>query len=202
MNKIMSIAVLLTAMTALGGCGGSSGRDALWEKIDRLQTQKNELQSRADKLETENQQLLDQCHSLDSIDPALRLSALDRLDRIEIGSYTRLIDDNKDGTLDTLAVYITPIDQAEDTVKAPGQVRVQLWHLDEAAPQPLVGEWTVSPEQLKTCWGHALTSRYYRLKFDLPQSLGDKTDDLTLKVEFTDYLTGKHLKAQTPIAAQ
>jgi hypothetical protein len=99
-------------------------------------------------------------------------------------------------------VHLEPVDQTNDIVKTPGQVKVSLWHLDPAADEHLLGEWTLSAEQLKTMWGHSLTSRYYRLTFDLPKTMPDKAEDLTVKVEFTDYLTGKVLKAQTPIAAR
>jgi hypothetical protein len=40
---------------------------------------------------------------------------------------------------------------------------------------------------------------YYRLMWDAAAVLPEKLDDLTVKVEFTDYLTGKVLKAQSPL---
>ena len=199
-RKIQMLAVL-TAFCFSVGCGGSSNH-TLWEKIHELQAQKNELESRSEKLEAENQQLVEQCHALDSIDRTIRLSALDRLDRIEIGSRSGLTDENRDGLLDTLAVHLVPIDQAEDTVKVPGQVHISLWHLNPSAEEYLAGEWTVSAEQLKTLWGHSLLGRYYRLKFDLPEGLPNQTEDLTVKVTFTDYLTGKTVKAQKAIGPQ
>lgn len=199
-RKIQTLAVL-TVFGLAAGCGGSSDH-SLWDKIHELQSQKNDLESRSQKLEAENQQLIEQCHALDSIDQPIRLSALDRLDRIEIGSRSGLADENRDGRADTLTVHLEPIDHAEDVIKAPGQVHVSLWCLNPSAEEYLAGEWTVSAEQLKTLWGHSLFGHYYRLKFDLPESLQNKTEDLTVKVTFTDYLTGKTVKAQKAIGPQ
>lgn len=196
-TKIQRV-VLLTAACLLAGCGGSSDH-VLWDKIHDLQSQKNELETRSEKLETENRQLIEQCHALDSIDRDIRLSALDRLDRIEIGKYSGLTDENKDGRYDTLTVHLEPIDQTEDIIKAPGQVKVSLWHLDPSAKEYLLDEWTVTAEQLKTLWGHSLFSRYYRLQFPLPEKVRGITADLTVKVTFTDYFTGKTVTAQKAI---
>jgi len=201
MKKTIRTITCLTVICLMGGCGGSS-RDSLWEKIDELQAQKNELETRAESLEAENQQLIEQSHTLDSINPDIRLSALDRLDRIEIGKHSGLSDENGDGQIDTLRIHLVPIDQTGDVIKAPGQVSVSLWNLNTSAAENLLGEWTVPAEDLKAMWGHSLTGRYYRLKLDLPQALQTESEDLTVKVKFTDYLTGKVLKAQTPIATR
>jgi len=187
---------LLTAVGLLAGCGGSAGDSSLWDKIYRLQDENNQLQARADKLESENQQLLEQCQALDFLDRQIRLSALDRLDRIEIGKHTRLTDENGDGRLDALTVHVIPIDQAEDTVKTPGSMEVSLWQLDPHAEEHLLGQWTVTAQQARTLWGRSLLGRYYRLKFDLPSAAQNHPDDLTVKVTFTDYLTGKTLQSQ------
>lgn len=200
-NRNLTMALLMTT-ALLVGCGSPARDNTLWEKINQLQAQKNELETRAEHLEAENQQLLEQCHALDALDRTVRLSALDRLVRIQIGKHSRLTDQNRDGQIDTLTVHLEPIDQTEDVVKAPGQVKVSLWHLDPQANQHLLGEWILSAEQLKTMWGHSLTGRYYRLTFNLTEPLPDKTEEFTVKIEFTDYLTGKVLTAQTVLAAR
>jgi hypothetical protein len=202
MKKRILTIVLLTAVGLPAGCAGPARDSTLWDKIHQLQAEKNQLQTRTENLEAENQQLLEQCHALDALDPAVRLSALDRLVRIQIGKRSRLTDPNKDGQIDTLIIHLEPVDQAEDIVKAPGEVRVSLWRLEPAADKHLLAEWAVSAEQLKTTWGHSLTGRYYRLTFALPEGMPNKPEDLTVKVEFTDYLTGRILTAQTPITAR
>ncbi|HPY77032.1 MAG TPA: hypothetical protein PLQ45_04245 [Anaerohalosphaeraceae bacterium] len=202
MRKRFLMTGFLAAAGLLAGCGGSAGNSALWEKISRLQEEKNRLETQTERLEAENQQLLEQCSALDALDREIRLTALDRLVHIQIGKRSRLSDQNKDGQIDTLIILLEPVDQAGDIVKSPGQVHVSLWRLDPTAEEYLLAEWALSAEQIKKMWGHSLTGRYYRLTFALPAGVPKKTEDLTVRVEFTDYLTGKILKTQAPVRAR
>ena len=183
----------------LAGCGRSISESSLWEQVRDLQAAKNQLETKTERLEEENRQLLEQCSALAFLDREVRLSALDRLMEIRIARGTALTDENRDGKPETLRVHLEPVDQAGDVVKAPGEVKVSLWYLNPAAGDYLVGEWTVSPEELKTKWGRSLMGTYYRLMWDAAALLPEKPDDLTVKVKFTDYLTGKVLKAQSPL---
>lgn len=189
----------LTAAVWIAGCGSTPSQTALWQQLRNLQAAKNELETKTERLEQENQQLLEQCQALSSLNPALRLSALDRLMQIRLAKGTALTDENRDGTPETLRVHLEPIDQAGDVVKAPGEIHVSLWHLDVSAQEHLLGAWSVSAEELKTKWGRSLLGAYYRLLWNVEAVLPPNAEDLTVKVEFTDYLTGKVLRTQAPL---
>lgn len=191
--------VAMVLLVWLAGCGRPVSESSLWQQVRDLQAAKNQLETKTERLEEENRQLLEQCNALAFLDREVRFSALDRLMEIRLARGTALTDENRDGRPETLRVHLEPVDQAGDVVKAPGEVRVSLWYLNPASGDYLLGEWTVSPEELKTKWGRSLMGAYYRLMWDAAALLPEKLDDLTVKAEFTDYLTGKVLKAQSPL---
>ncbi|MEJ5260897.1 MAG: hypothetical protein WHS88_11985 [Anaerohalosphaeraceae bacterium] len=199
MNQQRVQVLVLAAAVWTAGCTIPPSQTALWQQVRDLQAAKNHLENKAERLEEENRQLLEQCSTLSSLNPDLRLSALDRLMQIRLAKGTALTDENRDGKVETLRVHLEPLDQAGDVVKAPGEIHVSLWHLDVSAQEHLLGAWSVSAEELKTKWGRSLMGAYYRLMWNVEAILPEKACELTVKVEFTDYLTGKVLRTQKPL---
>ena len=70
-----------------------------------------------------------------------------------------------------------------------------MWELKEGAENPLLGKWHVGADELKRLWVGTFMTGYYRLVFDVDESISKK-GELTLKAKFTDYLTGKVLTSQ------
>lgn len=189
------VGCLLTALCFWGGCGGPPN-EPLWQQIDTLNEERNALKSRVDQLETENRTLQAENQTLLAIGEQDHRSALDRLERIVVRDRSGLYDKDQDGRAETLVVYLETIDKAQDRIKAPGRVEVELWDLNRPADKAQLGRWTVEPDQLKTLWSATLMTNYYRLTFDAGDQLTSKEKDLTIRVRFTDTLTGKVLSNQ------
>ena len=120
------------------------------------------------------------------------------VERIKIGRLTGLFDKDEDGTIDTLIVYIQPIDTQGDIIKASGSIDVQLWDLNNSDGQAKLDQWQVGPEQLKDLW-IAFVATNYRLPFDIKEIIEDFERSLTVKVTFTDHLSGKIFEEQKVI---
>jgi hypothetical protein len=86
-----------------------------------------------------------------------------------------------------------------DVLKAAGAVKIELWNLNAKPAESLLSSWQIEPKELKKKWSGSLLTSYYKLPFDVNSILTDKEKELTLRVEFTDYLTGKILKEQRVI---
>ena len=100
-------------------------------------------------------------------------------------------------------VYVEPIDETGDTVKAGGAIDVQLWDLNKKENEARLAQWQIEPNELKTLWLGGMLSSSYRLSFDAA-AIVDKFDKpLTVKVNFTDYLVGHdiHRRIHHPPAA-
>ena len=194
MRKIIILAGCVLAIAA--GCENP-------EKIEikTLREEKTQLTRQIEQANTENEQLKKQVAVLSALPADGRLENLYHLQQIKITDYTNFYDKDKDGKKETLIVYIQPIDGERDIVKATGAVDVQLWDLNKAEGEALLRQWHVGPEELKKLWLVTLITVNYRLSLDL----GDIVDKiktaeaLTVKVKFTDYLTGKEFEEQKVI---
>jgi regulator of replication initiation timing len=197
MNQRLFVTVILV-FGAVCGCQEES-QVSLWDQIKQLGQEKVTLREQNEKLQSENEELKKQVRTLSAIDPQVRAEAVAAMKKIEIGKRSGLFDKDSDGIKEKLIVYVRPSDETGDTVKTPGSVEVQLWDLNNESGQAMLASWQLGPEDIKTLWASTLMTNYYRLTFDVSGILDGTNQELTVKVRFTDYMTGKSLTAQKVI---
>ena len=193
----LALAAMLPWLAA--GCGvGSARKDAYKIKAQKIAREKTELTRDLQQTRAENEQLTEQIKALSAIPEGKRVNPY-RLTSIKITKYSNFYDKNDDGQREKFIVYFTPVDPEGDAFKASGTVNVQLWDLDNLNGQALLGQWQIEPEELRGMWFDTLVSASYRLVLDVPEGLDILTDPLTIKVTFTDYLTGEIFRNQQTI---
>ena len=181
------------------GCGiGSARKDVHEIKAQQIAREKTELMRDLQQCRAENEQLLGQIKALSAVPQSQRTNPY-TLTSITVTKYSNFYDKNNDGQREKFIVYFTPIDPEGDAVKAAGTVNVQLWNLDNLNGQALIQQWQVEPDDLRTMWFDTLVSASYRLVLDTPEQLDILADPLTVKITFTDYLTGEVFRAQQAI---
>jgi len=184
-------------MALLAGCESAPiTKNPLAEKVDKLSREKRELMSHIEHIESVNKDLQKQITTLHGLEDDVKLKDLCDIQSIRITKYTNLFDKDKDGTMETLIVYIQPIDQDGDIIKAPGDVHVQLLDLDKDKAPTLLGKWHITPSKLRKLWFSALLKTHYRMTFAVPERVKTFEEPLTVTVTFTDYLTGKVFEEQ------
>jgi len=181
------------------GCESTNIKAPPAKQIQTLREEKAQLTHQLELSRTENEQLRKQIEVISELKPGVKLENLYRLQKIKLTKYTNLYDKDKDGRKEKLIVYIQPIDEDGDVVKAAGVVDVQLWDLNKKDGQALLGQWHVEPDQLRKLWFATLVIINYRLTFDIADKIDRFEEPLTVKVTFTDYLTGKVFKEQKVI---
>lgn len=195
-RTVQWITMLLAVM--LTGCGG--GREPfLWNDMDRLKAENRELAMQVEQLKAQTDQLRAQVETLSGLDGDARLQELDTLVTIRLGKRTGLYDLDMDGTNETLTVYVEPLDRSQDYVKAVGRVEIELWNLDAPPAEARLADWTLAPDEIQKHWGSTFFANYYRLTFPVAEILSGQEKKLTVKVTFTDFLSGKVLRDQTTI---
>ena len=80
--------------------------------------------------------------------------------------------------------------------KAAGLVDVQLWNLGGSPQGAMIGQWRVEPPTLRELWSASLLTINYRLKFELPPAAVAAASPLTVRVQFTDMLSGQVFNEQ------
>jgi hypothetical protein len=180
------------------------------EKKSTIQTEKQgkptlspvSIQQENIKIKAENEQLKKQIETLIGIDKPVRIDAISTVSMIELTGRSGIRSKNKDSNdvNEVLIVYLKTIDDMGDVVKAPGEAKIELWDLNAKPADALLGSWTVEPGKLKKSWSGSLMTNYYKLTFDVKAiPTNKKRQELTLKAEFTDYMSGKILKSQKVI---
>ncbi len=177
------------------GCESADSKQApLANQIRTLQQEQTQLQSQLKQAETENEQLKEQIQVLSSLPKETRPENIYSLSSVKITRYTNLYDKDKDGKKETLIVYIQPIDQDGHIIKAAGTVDVELLDLNKPDGPVVLSKWQVTAQELRKLWFKTLLTLNYRLTFQVGDKVGDFKEPLTVKITFTDYLTGKVFK--------
>jgi outer membrane murein-binding lipoprotein Lpp len=134
-----------------------------------------------------------QGHTIPTL-PQDRLDQLFTVAGIQFGRLTGGARSNPDLAYDDqLQVFVVPIDQHGDSIKAAGAFEVQAFDLS-APGNPRLGTWNFPVEDApKNFFGHALLYTYI---LTCPWQTPPTHPGLTIKVTFTDALTGRVFTAQ------
>lgn len=189
---------LLLAVVA-AGCENTSRKVSIDERNELLLAENELLTESTRKLQAEKDQLTGRLEVLTKLDRDVRLEAIPTLEKIEIASRSGLYDKDKNGSKETLMVYVRTIDDNADAIKIPGSISVQLWNLNAPSDKALLQNWKLAPEEIKKLWSGTFMTSYYRLRFDVSDLAIGSNDELTVNVSFTDYLSGRIAKAQRAI---
>jgi hypothetical protein len=192
---------ILFFLILITGCANPNGKESPDVQIEQLTQEKTQLQKQFEKSEIENKQLKQQIQVLSGLPKEVKLENLNQLKSVKIGRYTGFFDKDKDGKKEKLIVYIQPVDEQGDTIKAVGVVDVQLWDLNKTDGEALLSQWKVEPDELKKLWFATMLTTNYRLTFEVADIIESIEEPLTVKVIFTDYMTGKVFKEQKVIKA-
>lgn len=197
MNKAVKTILTLSLLVFSSGC---PDRESVPEK-DMLAAKDSDrhLKKQLEQANAKNEQLTKQVQVLTGLKSDISIKDVYDLQGIQIAKHSDFYDKDKDGKKEKLIVYVQPMDAQNDVIKASGAVDVQLWDLNKDDADALITEWHVKPDELKKLWFATIVKTSYRLMFDVTDAINDIKDPLTVKVTFTDYLSGKVFTEQTVI---
>jgi len=167
--------------------------------LKSLQQENNLLSNQLNQCNLQAAQLKQQVENLTFIRASVKAQDIYNLQQIKISRFTNFYDEDEDGKKEQLTVYFHPADDCGDSIKAAGYVEVQLWDLSKEGDNALLAVWKKDSNELKKLWFTGLIGPNYRLIFDVKDKIEMFDRPLTLKVTFTDYLTGKTFTEQKVI---
>ena len=191
--------LLVGTLLVLTGCAGLNGKSTSPSQAQKLRKEVKNLKKELETLQAENKSLQGQLQVLQNLPKDVKLENLCRPGQIKVTRYTGFYDKDKDGKRESLIVYIKPYDENGDLIKASGAVDIQLWDLNRKDGSALLGQWHIKPEELKKLWFSSVMSTGYRLTFNVKEHVESFKQPFTVKVTFTDYLTGEVFKEQRVI---
>lgn len=199
-SVVMSVVFGLFLVGATG-CGPDKALPYL-DKIAALEDANADLAKQIEVEKAQKAKLEKRIEVLSGLPADVKGEKLYALEQVKITKLTNLYDKDKDGKKEKLIVYLQPIDKEGDVFKAPGAVDVELWDLEGEAADAKIGDWQVGAEELRKLWFSAIMGANYRLTFDVGGKVKDEAEPLTVKVAFSDLLTGKVFKEQFVIEDQ
>ena len=200
MTTLLSFCFAFCISILLGaGCQKANDDTPLVVQMEQLTQQNEQLQEQIDQTKTENRKLEERVQVLSALPGDARVENLYSIQKIRISRLSGFFDKDKDGKREKIIVYVTPIDKQGDGIKAAGAANVQLWDLNKANGEALLGEWNVKSDELKKLWFKTVLAVNYRLVFDIPGAVKNFDEQLTARITFTDYLSGKVFKDQKVI---
>lgn len=190
---------LLVLLFSAGGCGflfksPNKANVALRKENQKLQDQIAELQRQHAADEATVRGLNERAGTVPSLEPA-RLQRLFTVHAVKLGRLTggADLDPDKPGH-EGLKVYVNLLDQHGDAFKASGSFVVEAFDLADQARR--LGRWEFPVEKSQDYW-HSFLTRY---EYVLPcpwQDSPPRHPDVTVRVQFTDELTGRVFIEQT-----
>jgi len=132
--------------------------------------------------------------------PAGRLESLVRVEKAEIGRYSGGVDRNGQPGHDAVRVYLNLFDQHGSQIKAAGDVTIQLYDLAAPPQENFLAEHAWKAEKLHERWAGGFISNHY--VFDCPRPERLAHEDVTVRLSFTDYLTGRSFTDQRVVKVE
>ena len=191
------IAGLMAAL--MPGCNGS--KTPAKETLITLEQENARLQRKIIDQEKQIEQLQTQIANLRGL-PIEEMAQLIQVTRIEFGRFTRALDRDEDGFDDGIIVYLHTLDHEGDRIKSAGTVQLELWDLTETQGNQKLGQWLYDKTELGDYWLYGPLTYHFKFELDWPEPMQPGNKNLTLKLTFSDTLTGKVFELQQLIEAR
>lgn len=199
MNRAAVLSVVLMGVTiAAGGCnlpfGGTATMTALQNQVDGLRKDNDDLRKANAELRAQAAADRKQIEALLDLG-GKRLEKLYHVTTVKLGGHTGGIDQDGRPGHDAVKVFLEPMDQDGNVIKAAGEVTIQLFDL--AAKDALVAQYAFGVDEVRKHWSGGFLAYHYSFVCPWPQGRAPQHDQITVRVVFRDYLTGKQFTAQS-----
>lgn len=189
------ISLVVLVFMSITGCASPAARARLVQENLHLHEDKQRLERTVARQTAEMAALQKQVENLQqfgSEQPADLFAPV----RIEIGRMSGGANVDGESGDDGVKVYLRLRDADGDPVKVPGRITIRLTD-DSDIPSPRVlGLCTFEgPDDLRSKWLSRFGTQHFALYCPFPPNVRPATDKVTVHAEFTDYLTGRTLRA-------
>ncbi len=195
------MAVLMSAgLLVVVGCGKPNAANI------QVRRENQDLRAKVDNLERRQQAYLAQIRAMESqattvpVLPQARIEPLFTTHGLQIGRLTGSVDFNsKTPGEDGLKVYVVPTDASRQPIKAAGSFIVEAFDLAQGSDHR-IGRWEFPLEGAAKHWVGRLMLYTYAL--ECPWQTRPEHGEVTVRVTFTDALTGRTFTEQTMVKVQ
>ncbi|MCP4708736.1 MAG: hypothetical protein GY869_08935 [Planctomycetes bacterium] len=194
-------ALIIAGLAAglMSGCNGP--KTPAKETLFLLEQENARLQRTIVDQEKQIEQLQTQIADLRNL-PIEEMTELIQVDRIEFGRFTRAFDRDEDGYDEGVLAYLHTLDREGDRIKSAGSVQLELWDLAQTAGGGKLGQWHYDITELGDYWLSGPLTYHFKFEQDWPDGIQPGNKNLTIKLTFSDALTGKVFEIQQMVEAR
>ncbi|MBN1488717.1 MAG: hypothetical protein JXA69_02270 [Phycisphaerae bacterium] len=194
--------LVLVILAGLAGCDGlgGSGTDVgrLQSQIDAQKKHITELEETIIALRQRTDDQDEQIATLQArgqLDPAMLIVPV----RIELERLSGGYDEDGQPGDDGVVAYVQPIDADGHVIKAAGAIEMSVFDLTEPTAPKLITQAKLDEPNTRQAWHGRFMTNHFTVKcpWAPPDRKPPANRGLTIRVQFTDYLTGKTLTAET-----
>ena len=179
----------------LGGCAGVGAGGTKQASPAELAAENSRLANQVAQQQRQLAQADEQLAALRGF-PDDRLAHLVQVADVRFGRYAGGYDADGDGVDDGVNAYLVLRDAEGQAIKAAGQVDIELLDLAAGHGDMQVGSWHYRIDQLTDYWLPGFMADHYRFKLTWPAGTVPQHPNLTIKLVYTDGLTGRVMEIQ------
>jgi len=192
--RMSATVLMIVILTLAGGCAAQAEYDRVNEQLGAARRELHKLTESKEGLEAVIIDQQKQIRSLQALGQK-RMSRLFHVKHIKLGGHSGAVDIDGQAGDDGIKIYLLPIDRDGSTIKAAGDVNIQLYDLAATPAENLIGEYHWDVDKISKQWSSGFMTYHY--SFVCPWKSGPpKHDQITARVVFVDYLTGKRFSTQ------
>ncbi len=190
------VGLLILACLGIAGCPSLpySHTDEL-KQLEKLKRENARLDEQLEEKDRQITQLARQVKWGHDLTDAQRKQLIVVSD-IVLGKFTGGVNTDGKAGDDGVKVYVRPVDSDGSALKAAGELTVELFDLSLPKPDRRIGRWQFDPATLRKEWSSSFIGAFYSLTLPWRGSVPANAH-LTLRVQFTDLLTGRGFVKQT-----
>jgi len=193
MKRLIALSILAT------GCNQKDvdHEKMLAQQVDRVTLENTQLKREMADRDQAIASLRSQVDKLLDLGPG-RLDHLFTVARIELVRLTGGADyDGRPGD-DGVTVYVRPVDAQGDPIKAAGEIRIQLLDVTQQGQPRELGLYVINdPGKLRAAWHSGIMTDHYTVKCSWQPGVSLPANrEVTVRVTFLDWLTGREFTAQ------
>jgi hypothetical protein len=193
-----STLLLIALFTVVQGCriGGERQDDGLRDRVVELE---RELES-ARKREAETQAQLQEAVAQANIDPDV-VAATPHVVDLSVGGFSQARDEDGDGRIDTLRIYVHPVDSYNRFTQLVGSLSIHAAILPPDAEAQSIARINLSPQEVREAYRSSLMGTHY--VFSVPVNLGAaEIRQAEVRVMYEDGRSGRTLSAHRTVSLQ
>ncbi|HUS90816.1 MAG TPA: hypothetical protein VM695_03160 [Phycisphaerae bacterium] len=192
-GEAVAAALAVWVAALCGGCPSEVQPDPTLAELGKARNEIARLKAESQLLAGEIRDLRRTLANLRGIQDT-RMEKLNAVQRIGLGSATGGVDlDGAPGD-DGVKVVVNPVDQHGSVIKAAGTVTIQLFDLAADPNANLLAKAAYDVDETARHWASGFVAHYY--SFTCRWGKPPAHEELTLRVTFLDYLSGKEHVAQ------